>query len=362
MCLTYAEIQHLKKKCIKYRAQARAACGNSDISIRQIFEAREAKKRQFYQRACQRTRENLEKWALEQHDLALLAAEQKRRRLAELTSQLQDAKQRKIDERRANVELELRLLRETEKLEEQRLLRENINLRKRIEYYQELSDTMRSAAGGNMYANQPTAATESQAVLAQSSKSHAQSEGSGESSATAPQTPGSGGTDTDFESCCGEVGKDADADADADSASLYAECLSEEFVQKFAETENALHAICVAPSTECVGDTDAVKTLVTLAAPQEINSETSLHTALDYSVSQTTTLLANPSQSTFLKRSASDVINSNELATAGVAQNPSSTTVTIAPAGRTVPLTSNISSTTITIAPAPVATEKRRLY
>ncbi|XP_050328524.1 gamma-tubulin complex component 6 [Bactrocera neohumeralis] len=358
VCLTYEEIQRLKKKCIKYREHARAACGNSDVSIRQIFEAREAKKRQFYQRACQRTRENLEKWSLEQHDLALLAAEQKKRRLDELTSQLQDAKQRKIDERRANVELELRLLRETERLEEQRLLRENINLRKRIEYYQELSDMMRTDAGGKVSANQPTVSIEPQAELAQPSKLKTQSEGSGESSAAAPQTPGSGGTDTDFESCCGEEAKDADADADADSASLYAECLSEEFVQKFAENENELHAICIEPSAKCVGDTDADKTLVTLVAPQVATSETSLHTALGYSASQTSTLLANPSQSPFLKRSSSDVINSNELATAGVTQNPSSTTVTICPATRTEPLTSNISSTTVTMEPAAVATQK----
>lgn len=341
VCLTYEEIQRLKKKCIKYREQARVACGTNEVSIRQIFEAREAKKRQFYQRACQRTRENLEKWTLEQHNFALLAAMQKKRRLDELTSQLQDAKQRKIDERRANVELELRLLRETEKLETQRLLRENINLRKRIEYYQELSDTMRIDAGGKGSSNEPTVSTESQAQLAQPSNLNTQSDGSGESSAAAPQTPGSGGTDADFESCCGEEAKDADADADADadvdadSASLYAECLSEEFVQKFAENENELHAICLEPSANRDDVIGADKTLVTLETPQEVTSE-----------------------STFLKRSVSDVINSNDLATAGVGPNPTNTTVTIVPVERFEPLPSNISSTTVAMEPAPVPTQK----
>ncbi|XP_011176998.2 uncharacterized protein LOC105208704 [Zeugodacus cucurbitae] len=361
VCLTYEEIQRLKRKCIKYREHARLACGTTDVSIRQIFEAREAKKRQFYQRACQRTRENLEKWSLEQHDLALLAAEQKKRRLDELTSQLQDAKQRKIDERRANVELELRLLRETEKLEEQRVLRENINLRKRIEYYQELSDMMSTDAGGKLCANPAPVSTER---VAQPSKSNTLSEGSGESSATAPHTPGSGGTgtDTDFESCCGEEAKDvdaeADADADADSASLYAECLSEEFVQKFAENENELRSICTESSANRDAVADADETLVILGAPQEAFSDTSLHSALDYKASETSTLLADPSKSTFLKRSASDVLNSNELATAGVAQNASSTTVTIVPAARTDLLSTNISSSTVTMEPAHGATQK----
>ncbi|XP_004520386.1 uncharacterized protein LOC101462439 [Ceratitis capitata] len=358
VCLSYEEIQRLKKKCILYRERAEAACGSSNVSIRQIFEARAAKKRDFYKRACQRTRDNLDKWSIEQHNLAVLVAEQKKRRLDELTTQLQDAKQRKIDERRTNVELELRLLRETEKLEEQHLLRENINLRKRIEYYQELSDMIRTDAGAK-----PVVATNAPAVAqVQPSKFSPQSDGSGEHSAHAPPTSGSGGTDTDFESCCGEDEKDtdayADADADADSASLYAECLSEEFVQKFEENENELKALCVAERAEQDADGEtADKTLVTLNAPQMCSSDTSLKSALDFTVSKTSTLLPNPSNMTFLKRSVSDVINSNELPCASVTQNVSSTTVTIVPAARTETFTPQISSTTVTIGAAPVTNE-----
>ncbi|XP_036338926.1 LOW QUALITY PROTEIN: gamma-tubulin complex component 6 [Rhagoletis pomonella] len=340
VCLTYDEIQRLKRKCVKYRERAQAACGIAEVSIRRIFEARSAMKREFYQRACKRTRENLEKWSLEQHDRALLAAEQKRRRHHELTTQLQDAKQRKIDERRANVELELRLLRETEKIEEQRLLRENINLRKRIEYYQELSDMMRKDESEKVAPNQPS---EPQAKQEQPPKLSPQSDGSADS-AHAPQTPcsgGSGGTETDFESCCDEEGKvgdaQVDADADADSASLYAECLSEEFEQKFVENENELKTICAKlVCSDSPLETD--KTLVLLEEPaagatQEVSSDASLDSALGFTQSDTTGLLVDASKTTFLKRSASDVINSNELPMGGNArQTIRGTTVTICPA------------------------------
>ncbi|XP_067636054.1 gamma-tubulin complex component 6-like [Eurosta solidaginis] len=354
VCLTYDEIQRLKKKCINYRERVRQACGVTEVSIRHIFEARAAKKRLFYQRACQRTRENLEKWSLEQHDLALLAAEQKKRRLDELTSQLQDAKQRKIDERRANVELELRLLRETEKLEEQRLLRENINLRKRIEYYQELSDTMRRDAGEKVAPTKQTPA-ELQPVKQsqpqqQPSKVSPQSE-SGAESAHALQTPNSGGTDTDFESCCGEEAKDGDADAD--SASLYAECITDEFVQKFEENENELQAICdqTTAAKQVNGPLEPVLFEEPAAsAPQEAQQQQQARS------DSTTRLLANASKTTFLKRSASDVLYSNEPYTGGMTKNISSTTMTIIAATHAQTLTSNISSTTFAIGPAPIIT------
>ncbi|XP_054728198.1 gamma-tubulin complex component 6 isoform X2 [Anastrepha obliqua] len=365
VCLTYEEIQSLKKKCIKYRERAHAACGTAEVSIRRIFEARAAKKRQFYQRACQRTRENLEKWSLEQHELALLAAERKKRRLYELTTQLQNAQQRKIDERRANVELELRLLRETEKLEEQRMLRENINLRKRIEYYQELSDMMRTDTVGKVGSNKQP---EPQAKQEQPSKLSPQSDGSVES-AQALQTPGSGGTDTDFESCCGEEAKDGDADADADSVSLYAECLSEEFVQKFEENENELRIICAETTATGVISREAQehdKTLIMLSepgdgTPQEVSSDTNLHTESGFATSDTAALSVQASKTTFLKRSVSDVINSNEPPTGSVQHNISSTTVTISPATHIETLTPSITVRSATSALAPNAIAERSL-
>lgn len=201
--------ENAKKVCIK------------PITIRDVFETRSKEKRQFFQRMVERSKANLERWTDEQHELALIVSEQKKKRLEELSFQLKDAKERKIKERKANVEMELKYLREAEKMEEQRMIKDNINLRKRIEYYQELSDIINENEAKNKDQKKltinipPTTASSTSLLSAQL------------------QTPVST-AGTDFESCCGD---------EDDPSSEYEECISDEFVEKFAESEKDLREI-----------------------------------------------------------------------------------------------------------------------
>lgn len=295
VCLTFDEIEKLESRCDKYFERARELCGKP-ITIRQIFETRAENKRNFYQIVSQRWRENMEKWTDEQHSLALVAAEHKKKRLNELAAQLQDAKQRKVAERRANVEFELKLLKEAERLEEQRLLRDNINLRKRIEYYQELSDLMQSDADEQQQQQPKQLAAKLTLHITDDIflKPHSSS------SSKQPLTPASTTSYTDFESCEGE-------EEDGDGASSeYAECISDDFVQKFEQSETELQAMLLTTTLNDENENNNKK----------VNSKSDLMKTAHviFEENDAIAIGAVPHGCT-LKRSASDFLNSNELPT-----------------------------------------------
>lgn len=220
----------------------------------------------------ERSKANLERWTDEQHELALIASEQKKKRLEELSLQLKDAKERKIRERKANVEMELKYLREAEKMEEQRMLKDNINLRKRIEYYQELSDMINENEKAKSKDNKKKL-TLNIPPLSPSS--------TGLPSA-ALQTPAST-AGTDFESCFG--------DEEEGTTSEYEECISDEFVEKFAETEKDLKALYEAKEKDQEHEEKPKETLKNVEEKEEVNANV---------------------VTGHLKRSESDVLNCNE--------------------------------------------------
>lgn len=273
MCLSFEDIEKLDNICLQYYENAKKVCVKP-ITIREVFETRSEEKRQFFQRMVERSRANLERWTDEQHELALIASEQKKKRLEELSLQLKDAKERKIRERKANVEMELKYLREAEKMEEQRMLKDNINLRKRIEYYQELSDMINENEKAKNKDNKKKLTLNIPPISPSST---------GLPSA-ALQTPAST-AGTDFESCFG--------DEDEGANSEYEECISDEFVQKFAENEKDLKALCEAKEQD---------------KEQLLNEEKSTETLKNKEVEEEN---ANVNSS-YLKRSESDVLNSNE--------------------------------------------------
>lgn len=262
VCLSFEEIQKLEKSCLAYLNKAAQLCGPS-ITIRKFFEQEAMEKQNFFQKVSQRSKENMDKWSEEQMDLANQAADIKRARLKELTTQLEQAKQRKIDDRKANVELELKILKEAELLEDQRIERENINLRKRIEYYQELSDDMKTNTNisTNLQLHIPENLT----------------------SAASDKIPLSAGTqNTDFGSCDDEMASEKDS-----TSSEYAECINDEQL-KTEETDD-----------EYVGFSE------------RSNENPSSH---QLNMQQSTTTFKFNAELGGLKRSASDIINSNEIA------------------------------------------------
>lgn len=270
VCLSLDDVEKLHSVCTKYSETAALVC-DKPITIREVFDIRSEEKRQVFQRMVERSKANLERWTEEQHERALMVAEIKKKRLEDLSAQLQDAKQRKIQERKANVEMELKYLREMEKVEEQRLLKDNINLRKRIEYYQELSDIINE----NENAKQKGRDHKSKLTLQIPSTSSTQAP---------PQTPQST-AGTDFESCFGD---------DDETTSEYEECISDEFVDKFKESEKDLKAIYEENEAEA-GTAEKCKTL----QPE----------ALSFAQREENSNMVNK----YLKRSISDMINSNEL-------------------------------------------------
>lgn len=213
VCLTFEEVRKFEASCTKYTTRAREVCGKP-ITIRDVFEKQWEAKKNFRKMASEKSRINMEQWSLEQENIAAECAKQKKKRHEELTLQLQDAKNRKITERQAHIEMELKLLKEAQNMEENRLLCDNINLKKRIEYYQELSDMLDEQMGGKKSLHLNLEATNDQC------------------SRKAPDTPIST-AGTDFESCFG--------DGDEDTESVYAECITAEFVDNFAKNEVELN-------------------------------------------------------------------------------------------------------------------------
>lgn len=273
MCLSFEEIEKLDLACLQYYENARQVC-IKPITIREVFETKSEEKKLFFQRMVERSKANLERWTDEQQEIALIASENKRKRLEELSMQLRDAKERKIKERKASVELELKYLKEAEKLEEERMIKDNINLRKRIEYYQELSDIINENERIKNKDNKKKLSLNIPPTSA--------------SSATIPnaqlQTPAST-AGTDFESCFG--------DDEDDPSSEYEECISDDFVEKFAENEKELRSLCLAnEGKEETSSETSKQSLKNMPAPEmEVN--------------------ANVDKSC-LKRSDSDILNCNE--------------------------------------------------
>lgn len=214
VCLTFEEVQTYEASCKKYSQRAREICGKP-ITIRDVFKKQWENKKLFRNMASKKSRANMLQWSLEQENIAAACAEQKKKRHEELTLQLQDSKNRKIAERQANIEMELRLLKEAQNMEENRILCDNINLKKRIEYYQDLSDMLDEELGGkkSLHLN----------LLPVSND---------QCSRKAPDTPIST-AGTEFESCFG----------DDDAESIYGECITTEFIENFAKNEPELNKI-----------------------------------------------------------------------------------------------------------------------
>ncbi|KAM7350764.1 gamma-tubulin complex component 6 [Cochliomyia hominivorax] len=278
VCLSFEDIEKLDNICLQYYENAKKVCVKP-ITIREVFETRSEEKRQFFQRMMERSKANLERWTDEQHELALIASEQKKKRLEELSLQLKDAKERKIKERKANVEMELKYLREAEKMEEQRMIKDNINLRKRLEYYQELSDMINE--------NEKLKNKDQKKKLTLNIPPTTSLSPSLPSAAL--QTPAST-AGTDFESCFGD-----EEEEDGEAGSEYEECISDDFVQKFAENEKNLKAICEANKEDKENNLNEEKS-------QETGENVNIEKEENANVVNSST-----------KMSDSDYFNSNEL-------------------------------------------------
>lgn len=272
VCLSVEEIEKLESTCKQYSENAQQLCLNP-ITIREVFEKRSEEKHQFFQRMVERSRANLERWTDEQNEMALVLAEKKKKLLEELSAQLEDVRERKIVERQNSVEMELKYLREAKKMDELLMIKDNINLRKRIEYYQELHNTINEKQREKASQNKLSLVIPSSVALQPS-----------------PRTPAGSTAGTDFESCFGED----------DQTSEYEECISEGFIDKFNQNEGEINEI-VNANENSTENTSCLENFNTPIGQEfkdpQIEDD---NIAVSY---------------IGIKRSVSDVINSNEVTT-----------------------------------------------
>lgn len=148
MCLSFDEIQQLENVCQEYIKTARNNKQCSPlVEIRKIFEERTEKKNEFLKCVSEKARINLERWKNVQREHAINVANEKCKILNELQSHLKDVNEQKDKARQQDIEAELNRLRHLQEIELESHNVENINLRKRIEYYEELYENLKVDRG-----------------------------------------------------------------------------------------------------------------------------------------------------------------------------------------------------------------------
>lgn len=138
VCLDHRSIEEVLKKCNDYLAHARILCGDP-VNVSDIFKMKYQKHAALQARIEENTRQNNEKWKNEQEQKAIDLQKFRTQQREELKLQMEEIREQKLTEKKANIERELMYLKEAEAIEDERLLAENIERKKRIEYYEELN-------------------------------------------------------------------------------------------------------------------------------------------------------------------------------------------------------------------------------
>lgn len=138
VCLDHRSIEEVMKKCNDYLAHARILCGDP-VNVADIFKMKYQKHAALQARIEENTRQNFEKWKNEQEQKAIDLQKFRTQQREELKLQMEEIREQKLTEKKANIARELMYLKEAEAIEDERLLAENIERKKRIEYYEELN-------------------------------------------------------------------------------------------------------------------------------------------------------------------------------------------------------------------------------
>ncbi|XP_037931769.1 uncharacterized protein LOC119666560 [Teleopsis dalmanni] len=140
--LTHEGIQDLYRDCEKFHKTAMEVCGQP-VTMKNVLEDIQQKKRKLQETSVQRVREYIDKWTEEQKTLSQQAADKKQKNFEMLQQQMESDRQRKIEDRLKNIEEDLQIMAEAKKIEDERLVKENIILQKRIDYYNELKEIVK---------------------------------------------------------------------------------------------------------------------------------------------------------------------------------------------------------------------------
>uniref|UniRef100_T1GS42 Gamma-tubulin complex component n=1 Tax=Megaselia scalaris TaxID=36166 RepID=T1GS42_MEGSC len=144
--LSFNDLEKVENECKDYYEKCREICGKP-IYIFELYQDQTIRKKEFIRSISEKSKENMKRWNAEQEVLASIQAEIRKKQFEDLSNQLRENKMQKIADRQANIAAELKILREAEKKNDSILLIDNLNLQKRIEYYQEMNDVLSKKLG-----------------------------------------------------------------------------------------------------------------------------------------------------------------------------------------------------------------------
>lgn len=138
VCLSYEEIDSVKRECRAYLKEAYQICGGK-IRVKDLFEELRRKQNDLKTVVGKRFVENLNKWR-QQKNLDFEAAQDtKRAQLLALQNQMDEKKSLTLERKKKELELEMDCQEYAQKVEEQELEKIALDRVKRIEYYKELN-------------------------------------------------------------------------------------------------------------------------------------------------------------------------------------------------------------------------------
>lgn len=138
VCVTFGEQAELQRQCEEYVRTARALCG-PPVKVAQVLKQKHEKREALQRVVAEKAKQNFEKWKVEQETRAIERSRIREQQREELRLQMEEIRGQKLAEKKANILRELMYLKEAQDVEDQRLLAENVERKKRIEYYEELN-------------------------------------------------------------------------------------------------------------------------------------------------------------------------------------------------------------------------------
>lgn len=138
VCLNHKSIEQLQQKCNDYLLRAKQLCGET-VKVADVFKLKYQKRALLQARIEENSKINMEKWKTEQEQKTIELQRFRMQQREELKLQMEEIREQKLSEKKANIERELMYLKEVQMIEDERLLAENVERKKRIEYYEELN-------------------------------------------------------------------------------------------------------------------------------------------------------------------------------------------------------------------------------
>lgn len=139
VCLSFDQLKVVEIEFEKHRKLAQSVCGRP-FDVTEMRKQQEGKRKKLAEVIAVKFQENITNWKIEQDLKSTQILKQREKDRLILLQQIQENKERKMLERRENLEIEREYLRKQEQADLKGLERENERRIKNIEYYTELAN------------------------------------------------------------------------------------------------------------------------------------------------------------------------------------------------------------------------------